>query len=87
MNIDKSYLRQDTPLVGVPPFGQVHAHSTGNNKSMAKEDAGYMSWKDLHSGFFTHVVGNGKIYQTAANNRGAWDVGGGWNSWDMLVLN
>ena len=81
MNVDKSYFRQDTPLVGVPPFGQVHAHSTANNKSMAKEEAGYMSWKDLRSGFFTHVVGNGKIYQTAATNRGAWDVGGGWNSW------
>ena len=33
-----------------------------------------MQRKDLNSGFYTHVVGNGRIIQTAPTNRGAWDV-------------
>ncbi|MDP1293479.1 hypothetical protein Q6296_26995, partial [Klebsiella variicola] len=33
-----------------------------------------------NSGFYTHVVGNGKVIQVGEVGRGAWDVGGGWNS-------
>ena len=39
-----------------------------------------MANKDLNSGFYTHVVGNGKVYQTAYVGQGAWDVGGEWNN-------
>lgn len=77
LNIKKQ-IRQ-TPQVGVTPYRQVHAHSTGNRNSTAQNEADFMSRKDLNGGFYTHVVGNGQIIQTAQTNRGAWDVGGGWN--------
>ena len=73
-------MRNDTPQVGRPPYRQVHAHSTGNRGSTAQNEYDYMMRKDLNSGFYTHVVGNGRIIQTAPTNRGAWDVGGGWNA-------
>lgn len=73
-------MRTDTPQVGYAPYRQVHAHSTGNAGSTAQNEADYMQRKDLNSGFYTHVVGNGRIIQTAPTNRGAWDVGGGWNA-------
>ncbi len=73
-------MRTDTPQVGYAPYRQVHAHSTGNRNSTAQNEADYMQHKDLNSGFYTHVVGNGRIIQTAPTNRGAWDVGGGWNA-------
>lgn len=76
---DTTYLRQ-TPQVGVAPYRQVHAHSTGNPNSKASGEATYMANKDLNSGFYTHVVGNGKVYQTAYVGQGAWDVGGEWNN-------
>lgn len=73
-------MRYDTPQVGYAPYRQVHAHSTGNPGSTAQNEADYMQRKNLNSGFYTHVVGNGRIIQTAPTNRGAWDVGGGWNA-------
>ena len=73
-------MRTDTPQVGYAPYRQVHAHSTANPNSTAQNEADYMARKDLNSGYFTHVVGNGKVIQTAPTNRGAWDVGGGWNA-------
>ena len=73
-------MRTDTPQVGYAPYRQIHAHSTGNRNSTAQNEADYMQRKDLNSGFYTHVVGNGRIIQTAPTNRGAWDVGGGWNA-------
>lgn len=73
-------MRTDTPQVGYAPYRQVHAHSTGNRNSTAQNEADYMQRKDLNSGFYTHIVGNGRIIQTAPTNRGAWDVGGGWNA-------
>lgn len=73
-------MRNDTPQVGYPPYRQVHAHSTGNPGSTAQNEADYMARKDLNTGYYTHVVGNGRIIQTAPTNRGAWDVGGSWNS-------
>ena len=74
-------IRQGLPLVGVPPYGQIHAHSTGNPDSTAQNEADYMGRKNINLGFFTHVVGNGRIIQTAHTNRGAYDVGGNWNQW------
>lgn len=73
-------MRTDTPQVGYAPYRQVHAHSTANPNSTAQNEADYMQRKDLNSGYYTHVVGNGRIIQTAPTNRGAWDVGGGWNA-------
>lgn len=73
-------IRQDTPQVSVQPYKQIHAHSTGNPSSTAQNEADYMNRKDLSSGFYTHVVGNGRIIQTARTNRGSWDVGGSWNN-------
>lgn len=69
-----------TPQVGIKPYRQIHAHSTGNPNSTAQNEADYMSRKDLNSGFYTHVVGNGQVIQTANVNQGAWDVGGNWNN-------
>lgn len=77
---DETYLRRDTPQVGASPYRQVHAHSTGNPNSRASGEASYMKNKDLNSGFYTHVVGNGQVFQTALVGQGAWDVGGGWNN-------
>lgn len=73
-------MRNDTPQVGRPPYRQVHAHSTGNPGSTAQNEADYMARKDLDTGYYTHVVGNGVIIQTAPVNRGAYDVGGNWNA-------
>lgn len=73
-------MRNDTPQVGYAPYRQIHAHSTGNPGSTAQNEADYMQRKNLNSGFYTHVVGNGQVIQTAPTNRGAWDVGGGWNA-------
>ncbi|MBO1087227.1 hypothetical protein FQT10_13435 [Enterococcus mundtii] len=74
-------IRGGLPQVGTAPYGQVHAHSTANKESTAQNEADYMGHKDINGGFYTHVVGNGRIIQVAEKNRGAWDVGGGWNSW------
>ena len=43
-------------------------------------EADYHLRRPIDSGFFTHVVGNGRILQTAQTNRGSYDVGGGWNA-------
>lgn len=79
-------IRANTPVVGTPPFGQVHAHSTGNPSSTAEGEASFMQTKNLSSGFYTHVVGNGRIIQVAPVNRGAWDVGGDWNAWSYASV-
>ena len=73
-------IRAGLPQVGSAPYRQVHAHSTGNPKSTAENEANFMNTKDINSGFYTHVVGNGKVIQVGNTGRGAWDVGGGWNS-------
>lgn len=73
-------MRNDTPQVGYAPYRQVHAHSTANRNSTAQNEADYMARKDLNTGYYTHVVGNGRIIQTAPTNRGAWDVGGDFNA-------
>lgn len=80
VNIEKQ-IRPNTPQIGVRPYGQIHAHSTGNASSTAQNEADYHMRRPIESGFFSHVVGNGRIIQTAPVNRGAYDVGGGWNAW------
>ena len=79
MEIDTSRLRTNLPQVGYPPYRQVHAHSTGNPNSTAQNEADYHMRRTPESGFFSHVVGNGRVMQTCPTNRGAYDVGGGWN--------
>lgn len=73
-------IRVGLPQVGYAPYNQIHAHSTGNPKSTAQNEADYFHNKDINSGFYTHVVGNGRVIQVGEVNRGAWDVGGGWNA-------
>lgn len=68
-------IRGGTPRVGTAPFGQVHAHSTGNRASTVQNEADYAMSKNRNVGFYTHVVGNGRIIQVESTNRGAWDVG------------
>ena len=79
MDIDTSRLRTDLPQVGVQPYRQVHAHSTGNPNSTAQNEADYHMRRPAESGFFSHVVGNGRVMQVGPVNQGAYDVGGGWN--------
>ena len=80
MEIDVSKLRTDLPQVGVQPYRQVHAHSTGNRNSTVQNEADYHYRKDPELGFFSHVVGNGRVMQVGPVDNGAWDVGGGWNA-------
>lgn len=75
----KKQIRQGLPQVGVKPYRQVHAHSTGNANSTAQNEADYHDRRPVESGFFQYVVGNGIAIQTAPLNMGAYDVGGGWN--------
>ena len=76
----KKQIRQGLPQVGVKPYRQVHAHSTGNSKSTAQNEADYHDRRPVESGFFQYVVGNGIAIQTAPVNMGAYDVAGGWNA-------
>ena len=79
MDIDTSRLRTDLPQVGEQPYRQIHAHSTGNPNSTAQNEADYHMRRPVESGFFSHVVGNGRVMQVGPVNNGAYDVGGGWN--------
>ena len=79
MEIDTSRLRTDLPQIGYEPYRQVHAHSTGNPNSTVYNEADYHMRRPVNSGFFSHVVGNGRVLQTWYTNKGAYDVGGGWN--------
>lgn len=76
----KKQIRQGLPQVGVRPYRQVHAHSTGNPNSTAQNEADYHDRRPVESGFFQYVVGDGVAIQTAPLNMGAYDVGGGWNA-------
>lgn len=78
-------LRTDTPLVGYPPYGQIHPHSTGNPDSTAQNEADNQ-YNNRPVAFFTHVVGNGRIIQVAPTGRGAYDVGGDWNMWTYAAV-
>ena len=59
---------------------QIHLHSTGNPKATVENEVKYLVDNGGHkNAFYTHIVGQGKVYQVANTGRGAWDVGGGWN--------
>lgn len=78
MEITKQ-IRQGLPTLGYNPYRQIHLHSTANPNSTAQNEADYMNRKDINSGYYSHVVGNGHVIQTAHTGKGAYDVGGGWN--------
>ena len=80
MDIDTSRLRTGLPQVGVQPYRQVHAHSTGNRNSTAQNEADYHMRRPVESGFFSHVVGNGRVMQVGPVNNGSYYFWGGWNS-------
>ena len=73
-------IRAGVPQVGVPPYRQIHAHSTGNPRSTAQNEADYYHNKNMYDGTFSHIVGNGRVIQVGEVGRGFWDVGGGWNA-------
>lgn len=78
---EEQQIRWDVPQVGVAPYRQVHAHSTGNPSSTAQNEADYVNNKsDITTGFYSHVVGNGRVIQVTPVGQGAYDVGGGWNA-------
>lgn len=79
MEIDTSRYREGLPQIGYAPYHQIHAHSTGNRNSTAQNEADYHMRRPVESGFFSHVVGNGRVMQVGPVNQGAYDVGGGWN--------
>ena len=79
MEIDTSRYREGLPQIGYAPYHQIHAHSTGNRNSTAQNEADYHMRRPVESGFFSHVVGNGRVMQVGPVNNGAYDVGGGWN--------
>lgn len=79
MEIDTSRYREGLPQIGYAPYHQIHAHSTGNRNSTAQNEADYHMRRTVESGFFSHVVGNGRVMQVGPVNQGAYDVGGGWN--------
>ena len=79
MDIDTSRYREGLPQIGYAPYHQIHAHSTGNKNSTAQNEADYHMRRPVESGFFSHVVGNGRVMQVGPTNNGSYDVGGGWN--------
>nr|DAX61305.1 MAG TPA: hypothetical protein [Caudoviricetes sp.] len=79
MEIDTSRYREGLPQIGYAPYRQIHAHSTGNKNSTAQNEADYHMRRPVESGFFSHVVGNGRVMQVGPVNNGSYDVSGGWN--------
>nr|DAX54999.1 MAG TPA: hypothetical protein [Caudoviricetes sp.] len=79
MDIDTSRYREGLPQIGYAPYHQIHSHSTGNKNSTAQNEADYHMRRPVESGFFSHVVGNGRVMQVGPTNNGSYDVGGGWN--------
>ncbi|WP_334098201.1 lytic exoenzyme target recognition domain-containing protein [Leuconostoc lactis] len=76
------YVKNNSGLV--PPFSQVHLHSTGNPRASVQNERDYLAGH-YNEANYTHLVGitNGEvdIRQVMNTNGGAWDVGGDWN-WD-----
>ena len=50
MDIDTSRYREGLPQIGVPPYRQIHAHSTGNKYSTAQNEADYHMRRPVDSG-------------------------------------
>lgn len=80
-----NYVKNNSGLV--PPFPQVHLHSTGNPRSTVQNERDYLAGHYAEANY-THLVGitNGKvdIRQVMNTNGGAWDVGGDWN-WETYA--
>lgn len=68
----------------VPPYNQVHLHSTGNPRASVQNERDYLAGH-YNEANYTHLVGitNGEvdIRQVMNTNGGGWDLGGDWN-WD-----
>lgn len=68
----------------VPPYNQVHLHSTGNPHASVQNERDYLAGH-YNEANYTHLVGitNGEvdIRQVMNTNGGGWDLGGDWN-WD-----
>lgn len=77
-----NYVKNNSGLV--PPFAQVHLHSTGNPRASVQNERDYLAGH-YNEANYTHLVGitNGEvdIREVMNTNGGAWDVGGDWN-WD-----
>lgn len=82
VNVIKNIVVPGKPAVAngsaVPPFRQIHLHSTGNPNATNANSISYLS-REWGNAYYTHIVGEGKAIQVAATNGGAWDVGGDWN--------
>ena len=70
--------------LAVPPFTQVHLHSTGNPNSTMQNERDYLAshWGDAyytHLVGFNHETGHAEAWQVAQSNGGGYDLGGDWN--------
>lgn len=74
MNIENQVVNR--PAIGVPPFKFVVAHSTGNMKATAQNEADYVNraWETSQA-YYTHVVGNGRVIQVNPVGQGSWNIG------------
>lgn len=69
--------------LAVPPFNQIHLHSTGNTKSTMQNEVDFLS-RNWQNAYYTHLVGidgngNAAAWQVANVNGGGYDLGGDWN--------
>lgn len=70
--------------LAVAPFGQVHLHSTGNDKDSLSGEKNYLA-NNYPAANYTNLVGwnpatnRAEAWQVMATNGGAYDVGGDWN--------
>lgn len=87
--VPNNYVKSQMGLV--PPFRQIHNHSTGNPKSTVQNERDYLAGHYAGANY-THLVGvtNGQvdIRQVMNTNGGAYDVGGDWNweTWAAIEL-
>lgn len=87
--VPNNYVKNQMGLV--PPFRQIHNHSTGNPRSTVQNERDYLAGHYAGANY-THLVGvtNGQadIRQVMNTNGGAYDVGGDWNweTWAAIEL-
>lgn len=87
--VPNNYVKNQMGLV--PPFRQIHNHSTGNPRSTVQNERDYLAGH-YPGANYTHLVGvtNGQadIRQVMNTNGGAYDVGGDWNweTWAAIEL-
>lgn len=71
----------------VPPYRQIHLHSTGNTRASVQNERDYLAGH-YNEANYTHLIGitNGEvdIRQVMNTNGAAWDVGGDWN-WETYA--